>query len=235
MSYLNVASGAVVAELPGEARAQFIRKTYMHVAVAVGAFALLEAFLLSIGMGEKAASLFMSVPYSNIVMLVGFIGVSWLANNWAHSGASRELQYAGLALYVVAFALFMLPIMYIASAYFPGVIEKAAWVTGAFVLSLTAVVFTTKKDFSFLAPAIMVGCIVGLTIFVLSAVFGFNLGTFFFGAMVLYAGGCILFTTSSVMHHYHEEQYVAGSLALFSSIGMSFLYILQFFMSFSGE
>ena len=112
MSYLNVASGAVVAELPGEARAQFIRKTYMHVAVAVGAFALLEAFLLSIGMGEKAASLFMSVPYSNIVMLVGFIGVSWLANNWAHSGASRELQYAGLALYVVAFALFMLPIMY---------------------------------------------------------------------------------------------------------------------------
>jgi len=42
MSYLNVANGAVVAELPGEAKAGFIRRTYTHVALAIAAFALIE-------------------------------------------------------------------------------------------------------------------------------------------------------------------------------------------------
>ena len=32
MSYLNVGSGQVVSELPGEQRAGFIRRTYAHLA-----------------------------------------------------------------------------------------------------------------------------------------------------------------------------------------------------------
>ena len=50
MSYLNAATGAVVSELPGEAKAAFIRRTYGHLAMAIAAFALLvSAVALFVG------------------------------------------------------------------------------------------------------------------------------------------------------------------------------------------
>jgi len=51
MSYMNAGSGAVVAALPGEEKAGFIRRTYGHLAVAIAAFALIEYQLISMGFG----------------------------------------------------------------------------------------------------------------------------------------------------------------------------------------
>ena len=42
MSYMNAGSGSVVASLPGEEKAGFIRRTYGHLALAIAAFALLS-------------------------------------------------------------------------------------------------------------------------------------------------------------------------------------------------
>ena len=149
MSYLNVASDAVVSELPGEARAAFIRRTYGHVAAAIAAFALLESFLISLGWGEQAMQLLAVSRWSWLIVLAAFMGVGMLANNWAHSGASRELQYAGLGLYIVAEAIIFLPLIYMAKTYAPDVLPNAALITGALVTGITFVVFTTRKDFSF--------------------------------------------------------------------------------------
>ena len=72
MSYLNVASGTVVSDLPGEQRAGFIRRTYVHVAGAIAAFALVESYLLSLGWGEVMLQ-YMSVSrWSFILMFVSF-------------------------------------------------------------------------------------------------------------------------------------------------------------------
>jgi FtsH-binding integral membrane protein len=100
---------------------------------------------------------------------------------------------------------------------------------------LTATVFLTRKDFSFLGPILG---IVGLLAFgaILLGAFGLlNLGTGFCMLMVVFAAGAILYDTSNILHHYRTEQHVAASLALFASVGLLFWYILQIVISMSGR
>ncbi len=235
MSYLNVASGAVVSELPAEQRAGFIRRTYGHVAAAIAVFAVLEAYLLSLGWGETAVALLSQSSWSWLLVLAAFMGVGILANNWAHSGASRDLQYAGLGLYVVAEAMIFLPLMHIATTFAPGVLENAAVITGSLVAALTLIVFTTRKDFSFLGPVLAIGGMVAMGVIVVAILFGIQLGTYFSAVMILFAGGCVLFTTSNIMHTYREDQHVAAALSLFASIALMFWYVVQFLMSFGSD
>jgi FtsH-binding integral membrane protein len=170
--------------------------------------------------------------YSWLIVLALFMGVSWLAEYWANSGASRTLQYAGLALYVVAQAIIFIPILYVAAFYSsPDVIPMAAMITVGLFLGLTAVVVTTRIDFSFLRGALVVGGFVALGTIVASIIFGFNLGTFFAGIMVLFAGAAILYSTSNVFFRYRTDQYVAAALSLFASIALLFWYILRILLS----
>ncbi|MEO0368310.1 MAG: Bax inhibitor-1 family protein [Pseudomonadota bacterium] len=235
MSYLNVASGAVVSELPGEKRAGFIRRTYTHVAGAIAAFALLESYLISLGLGEAAVGLLAQSSWSWLLVLGAFMGVSIIANNWAHNGASRNMQYAGLGLFIVAEAIIFLPLISMATMYAPGALQNAAVATAALVSGLTLVVFTTRKDFSFMGPALAIGGMIALGVIVCSILFGIQLGMFFSAAMVIFAAACILYTTSNVLHTYREDQHVAASLALFSSIALMLWYFVQFFMSFGSD
>lgn len=230
MSYLDVASGAVVAQQPGEVKARFVRKTYLHVAGALAAFAILVSQFIALGWGDVAMSLLATSKWSWLIVLGAFMGVGMLANSWAHSGASRGLQYAGLGLYVVAEALIFLPLITMAARFAPGVLENAALITGALVLGITAVVFTTKKDYSFIGPALTIGGVVAMGIIIAAIVFGFQLGMFFSAVMIVFAAGCVLYSTSNLLHRYHEEQYVAASLSLFASIALMFWYVVQFLM-----
>ncbi|MEM7360701.1 MAG: Bax inhibitor-1 family protein [Pseudomonadota bacterium] len=235
MSYLNVASGAVVAELPGEQRAAFIRRTYGHLAGAIAAFALIESQLLKLGLAEPILAMLAVSPWTWLLVLGAFMLISNIANNWAQSNTSREMQYAGLGLFVVAWSILFLPVMYMAMTYAPNVLPTAAMITGALVGGLTLVVFTTRKDFSFLAPALTIGGFVAFGIIIASIAFGLHLGTFFFAAMIIFAAGSVLYTTSNIVHVYREDQHVAASLALFSSVALMFWYVVQFLMSFGSD
>lgn len=235
MSYLNAGSGTVVSQLPDEARAGFIRRTYTHLAGAIAAFALVESTLINMGAGEIAMSLLATSKWSWLIVLGLFMGVGMLADKWAHSGASREMQYAGLGLYVVANAIVFLPLIYMANTFAPGVLPNAALITTALVAGITFVAFTTKKDFSFLAPALKIGGFVAMGLIVASIVFGAGLGMWFSAVMILFMGGCVLYTTSNIIHHYNEEQHVAASLALFASVATMFWYVVQFLMAFAGD
>jgi len=122
-----------------------------------------------------------------------------------------------------------------ATLYADGVLQNAALMTAALVAGITLVVFTTRKDFSFLAPVITIGGVVAMGLIVAAILFGFQLGTMFSAVMILFMGGCVLYTTSNVLHSYREDQHVAASLALFSSIATMFWYIVQFLMSFGSD
>ena len=74
-----------------------------------------------------------------------------------------------------------------------------------------------------------------LGVIVCAALFNFQLGVWFSGAMVILAAGYILYDTSNVLHRYHTEQYVAASLALFASVALLFWYVLRIVMAFSGR
>ena len=96
---------------------------------------------------------------------------------------------------------------------------------------LTAVVFITRKDFSFLRTILMFGGFAAMGLIVVAIVFQFALGPIFTYAMIALACGYILYDTSNVLHHYRIGQHVAAALALFASVALLFWYILQLFMS----
>ena len=52
--------------------------------------------------------------YGWLVVLGGFMLVSYIANIWASSATSPAMQYCGLSLYVVAEAVIFVPLLYLA-------------------------------------------------------------------------------------------------------------------------
>jgi FtsH-binding integral membrane protein len=229
--------GLVAADAETSERAKFIRLTYLHLAAAVMAFIGLEAFLLSLPQVPDAVAMVLGNRMGWFIVLGAFIAVSYIANSWASSSTSVGMQYAGLGLFVVAEAVIFVPLLYIAQVFSAdsgiNVIGIAAVLTIVTFIGLTAVVFLSGADFSFLRGALALGAIVALGVIVCSMIFSFNLGIFFIGAMLLLAGGYILYDTSNVLHHYRIGQHVAASLALFASVALMFWYLVQLVMSLS--
>jgi FtsH-binding integral membrane protein len=139
---------------------------------------------------------------------------------------------SGLA--VVAEAIIFVPLLTVAAlrADDPlALLLKAGVVTLGLFLGITATVFITRSDFSFLGPILMMGGFAALGFIIASALFGFSLGTVFAFVMVAFAGTAILYETSNVLHRFNTDQHVAASLTLFASIALLFWYILSIFSS----
>jgi FtsH-binding integral membrane protein len=211
------------------ARARFITRTYLHLLGAIAAFAGIEVFLFASGMAANIARALMGVNW--LIVLGAFIVVSWLASRFAHTAESRAAQYLALGAFVVAEAIIFVPLLYVAEHYAAGTIGSAALVTAIGFCGLTAVVFVTRKDFSFLRSALMWGGVLALVAIAAGVLFGFELGTFFSVAMIGLAGGAILYDTSNVLHHFPEDRYVGAALELFASVALMFWYVLRLFMS----
>ena len=220
-----------IAEQNEDTRAQFVRKTYGHLAFAIAAFAVLEYLLLHAGLEDTVFSFLSAGRFSWLIVMGGFMAVSWMANKWALSSTSLGVQYAGLSLYVVAESLIFLPMLMVANRMENGVIGKAAVVTAALVLGLTVIAFTTRKDFTFLGGFLKIGGMVALGLIVASFFLPITLGFWFSALMILFAAGSILHSTSNIMYHYRTTQYVAASLSLFASVALLFWYVLRLFMS----
>lgn len=214
-----------------DARAEFIVKTYTHLLGAIVAFIAIETLLLMSPLAETMTRM-MTGGYAWLAVLGAFIGVSYLANHWATSATSLKMQYAGLGLFVVAEAVIFLPLLFVASRFGgEGVIPTAGLATVVVFTGLTAVVFYTRKNFSFLGPFLGIAGMVALGVIVCSILFGFNLGILFTVLMIGFACAYILYDTSRILHEYHIGQHVAASLALFASVALLFWYILRLFMS----
>lgn len=228
-----------------DARVSFIRKTYAHLAGAILLFILLEAGLWMSGLAAPLASLMLSGGGMGWLVVLGlFIGVSWVADWWAHQSSSKGLQYLGLGLFTVAEAVIFVPLIGIAMAtgieQYPQLdpavasmtfVGPAAILTAVVFAGLTVFVFATKKDFSFMRGLLVVVSLAALGLIIAGAIFGFTLGLWFSVAMVGLASGYILYQTSNVLHHYDTHQYVAAALALFSSVAMLFWYILRILLA----
>jgi FtsH-binding integral membrane protein len=157
--------------------------------------------------------------------------VGWLASRVAHSATSQGAQYAALAGFVLAESIIFVPLLFIAQAVAPGVIQSAAVVTLLGFTGLTGIVYYTRKDFSFLGGVLRWAGIAALLLIVAGVIFGFELGTFFSVGMIALAGGAILYDTSNVMRHYPEDRYVGAALELFASVALMFWYVLRLFLS----
>jgi FtsH-binding integral membrane protein len=226
-------------------RVSFIRATYAHLLGAILAFAGLLYLLTT----NETVALKVSAPiikfalggrFNWVIVLGAFVAVSWIADYWASHATSRATQYLGLAIYVVAQALIFLPLLYIVAVktseivartgHEPHILRDAAYTTLAIFGALTASVFITKKDFSFLRSGLIMLSGAAMALIALSLLFGFNLGIAFSIGMVVLAAGYILYQTSQVLAHYDPRQYVAAALALFSSVALMFWYVIRIFL-----
>jgi FtsH-binding integral membrane protein len=222
----------VVSQGQPQERAEFIKKTYTHLAGAVGAFILLEVLLIQSGIAAVLTQALTASRFSWFGVLAVFALLGWMSRELAGRADSISLQYGGLGLYVTIEALIFAPLIYIAnSMYDPTIVPTAGILTALMFAGLTAVAFTTGKDFTFLGGALKIGGCVAIGLIICSAIFGFTLGLFFSVLMVGFAMAAILYDTSKIMHHYTKDQYVAASLELFASVALLFWYVLRILMS----
>ncbi|MBW8522830.1 Bax inhibitor-1 family protein [Chryseobacterium chendengshani] len=211
-------------------KANFYKKTYLHVALAILAFVRVETVLLNVVPPEVIGLMF-AQKYTWLLVLGVFWLASFLASKWSMS-QSKSTQYFGLGFYILLEAVIFLPLIYIAIANSDyNVIFQAATLTIAMFAGISAVAFTSKRDFSFLRNIITIGGFIAIGLIVAGMIFGFNLGLWFSVGMVILASATILYQTSKLKDTFATNQYVGASLQLFASIMLLFWYILRILMS----
>jgi FtsH-binding integral membrane protein len=236
----RVIPGAV-ATLGVSDRVAFLRRTYAHLGGALLAWAGLTFIIFrfatefSFGFSKWA----LSGQWNWLAVIGLFMVTGWVAQKLAHSNASRGLQYLGLGLEVGAWSMLLQPVIWILFMKFgqsattspQAILGQAVMITMAIFVGLTATVFITKKDFSFLRGALAIGSFAVLGVILASMIFGFTLGALFCGAVILLMAGYILFQTSLVMKEFPPTHHVAAALMLFGTVAMLFWYVLQLLMS----
>jgi len=225
-------------------RVAFLRRTYGVLGIALIAWAAITAGMMRY-MTETSLSFSRWAfrgQWNWLLVMLLFMVVGYAAQRLAQSNVSKNIQYAGLGLFVVAEALILQPLLWYVMFRFAGtsvnpfaLIGQAAAITLAIFIGLTATVFITKKDFSFMRGALMIGSFAVLGVILASALFGFSLGALFCGAVILLMAGYILFQTSIIMREFPPTFHVAAALMLFSTIATLFWYVLQLLISLRGN
>ncbi|GAA3570414.1 Bax inhibitor-1 family protein [Snuella lapsa] len=223
----------MVADLSEADKVAFYKKTYTHVAGGVLVFILFEYLLLQ---SETIVdfALSMTQGYRWLLMLGGFMLVTNYAERMTLRTADRNKQYMAYGLYILAEAFIFVPLIYIAAFYMESgteILNQAAIVTLGLFTGLSAIVFVTKKDFSFLKAGLTVGFFIAIGLILAGTLFGFNLGLWFSVAMCALAAGSILYQTSNLIHKYSNDEYVPAALGLFASLMLLFWYVLSILMS----
>lgn len=216
-----------VAQADVDTRATFIGRVYMHLLMAVGLFVAIEVGLFMSGVADDLADAMAGVSW--FLILGAFVIVGMLASRAAYKVESVGAQYAGLFGYVAVWAVIFVPLLVYANEQAPGAIESAAFVTILAFAGLTAIVWFSRKDFSFLGPFVMFGGLLAIVAILGGLLFGYELGLWFMVAMVGLAGASILWTTSRVLREFPEDRYVGAALELFASVALMFYYVLMIF------
>ena len=222
----------LAAQATKKEQATFYKKTYLNLALGLVAFVILETVFLRI---QPLVEFMMSLTqgYLWLILLGGFMGVSYIAQKMAYNDTSLAKQYLGYFLYIFAQAIIFIPILYIAIVYTEGaaLLTQAAIITGSLFLGLTFVVFSTKADFSFLRSILAIGFFVAIGAIVAGMLFNFDLGLWFSVGMIVLASGSILYNTHQIKNNFGTNQYIAAALSLFSSLMLLFWYVLRLLMS----
>ena len=228
------------ADAPENARVAFIRRTYLHLVGSVALLCGIEALLLQAlktDGGRAFLGQWFGNPVSLLVILGLFIAGGFLARVLARAEMPPVVKYLGLFMYICLEAIFLLPILYVATTRFGmGIVNQAAVLTLITFGGLSLTVFLTKKDFSFLGYGLMLASWLLLGLIVVAIVMpllggpSVNLGMWFSFLVIALAAGYILYDTSNILHHYRTDEHVAASLELLADVVLLFYHILRVLM-----
>jgi modulator of FtsH protease len=160
-----------------------------------------------------------------IIMLVVMIAGVFGAQAVRHV---RGLNLVALFAFTALTGVVISPLIAVIGQINPGSILTAGVLTVGIFGGLTAYVFITKRDFSFMRGMLTVGLIVVilaglLSFFMASGALGFAVSA----AALLLFSGFVLYDTSNIIHHYPTNEYVAGALSLYLDAFNIFLALLR--------
>ncbi len=214
--------------LQGEAvRSAFMSRVYTRLVAGVAAFVLLEAYLFTTGLAVTITQFVLGTSW--LLILGGFMIVSWLANSVAMKAVSPGSQWGGYLLLVAANAVIFAPLLVLAELQVPGVILAAGqYAIGAFVV-LSVIAVRSARDFTWIGASLRWFAILALAAIVLSVLFGFQLGTWFSLAMIGFAGAAILHDTQTILRDMPPGRETVAAMTLFSGLALMFWYLIRFF------
>lgn len=222
--------GVPIAQQGENVRAAFMNRVYMTLLLGIAAFIGLEALLFWSG---AAAAITAVVEQTNwLLILGGFMVVSWLATRLSSAATTPARAWAGYLLLIAGNALLFATPLWIAATVpaLEGTITTAAWISILAFAGLSAIAITTGKDFSFLGAIVRWAMVLALVLIVGSVLFGAQLGTWFAVAMIGVAGAAILYDTQKVYKSFPPGTEVIAAMHLFSSLALLFWYVLQLLM-----
>jgi len=222
-------------------RVAFLRRTYAHLGIALALWAGLTAGIFNYAPGFSIGftKFALGSQFSWLLVLMGFVAIKGVARSLAMSDSSKNLQYLGLFISPLAEAIILQPLIWILFAKFGrsmttspyAILGQAALVTLVIFGGLTATVFITKKDFSFLRGALVVSTFAMLGVALAAMLFGFQIGILYSAIMIVIMAGWILYQTSTIMAYFPPTKHVAAALMLYASIATLFWYVLSIFLS----
>jgi FtsH-binding integral membrane protein len=225
-----------------------LRRTYGLLGIALVAFAVLTAGMMrfSTETSLRFSAWALGGQLNWLIVFGLFMLVGYIGQRLAMSQTSRGLQLLGLGVFVAAESVLLQPILWmlilrfgnhamlregvLLSGQAASILMQAIVITLTIFIGLTVTVFVTRKDFSFLRGILSISSFAILGVILASLLFGFSLGAFFCGVVILVMAGYILYQTSAVMSHFPPTAHVAAALMLFSTIATLFWYVLQLLM-----
>ena len=212
-------------------RGEFIVRVYQHLLAAVVAFIAIEALFINLGVASALYDLLTGSGYAWLLILGGFMIVSWLATNAAHDILNPSRQYLGLFGLAFAEALLFAPFLhYFFEVQADGTttVMAAALITVVGFAGLTA---GRRSSPAATSPSSGPSCCgawsSALVLIVAAVLFGLELGVWFSVAMIALAGASILYQTQTIIRRYPAEAYVGASVQLFASVMLLFWYVLR--------
>ncbi|MDQ1591059.1 MAG: modulator of FtsH protease [Pyrinomonadaceae bacterium] len=211
----QTAAQATVAERMG-----FIRKVYAL---------FFAATLFAIGgvaLGLSFEPLLVFAFEHRLIMFLMMIGAVMGATAVRHVPVVNVLALFAFTTFT---GLVISPLMYLVGRSNPASIWQAGVLTVGIFGGLTAYVFISKRDFSFLRGMLWTGLIVMilgglLNVFIVgSSALGFGLAA----ATLLLFAGFVLYDTSNIMRRYPTNEYIAGALDLYLDAFNIFLALIR--------
>jgi uncharacterized protein len=222
---------APIAQQARDTRGAYMNRVYMTLLLGITAFIGMQYLLFWSG---AAAAIFGIVAQTNwLLILGGFMVVSWLATRMTSTATTAGRAWGGYLLLIGANALLFAAPLYLASQMEAATnpIVVAGWLSILAFGGLSAIAMLTGKDFSFLRPFLMWGGVLALCLIVGSVLFGTGLGTWFAVAMIGVAGAAILYDTQKIYKSFPPGTEVVAAMHLFSSLALLFWYVLQLVMN----
>jgi modulator of FtsH protease len=210
-----------VAQSSGEVRLEFLRKTYALFFAGIICCLLVGAATL------RVPALFgISASLNPLIALLLIVGLSYGAQAVSRM---EGLNYAALFTFTGFLGFIFAPMLAIYELQQPGILAQAAVLTTITFSALTAYVFVSKKDFSFMGGLLFVG-LIGLILgglanaFLIHSPVASYLMAWF---TLLLFSGYVLYDTSNIMQRYDSRGYCSAALSLFLDFFNMFLAILR--------